>query len=62
LVAGPTAADGWVRVGEPGAADWLDDRLIYSADRPPAVVEAAGRTAESAPGGSRSPSTAAPPS
>ncbi|GAA0630723.1 hypothetical protein GCM10009547_38190 [Sporichthya brevicatena] len=37
---------GWVRVGEPGRVRWLEPRLQYSADRPPEVVERAGRPAE----------------
>lgn len=37
---------GWIRVGAPGRARWLDPRLQYSADRPPAVVERAGRPAQ----------------
>jgi hypothetical protein len=37
---------GWVKVGEPGRISWLDTRLQYAADRPPAVVERQGRTAE----------------
>jgi len=35
---------GWVRVGEPGRVRWLDTRLQYSADRPPPVIERAGKT------------------
>jgi hypothetical protein len=37
---------GWVRVGESGRVRWLDTRLQYSADRPPAVVEREGKTAQ----------------
>jgi hypothetical protein len=42
---GPRQADGWARVGGPGAVSWTDPRLAYSADRPPAVVVKAERTA-----------------
>ncbi|MGQ0465311.1 MAG: hypothetical protein ACT4QG_08310 [Sporichthyaceae bacterium] len=38
--------DGWARVGEPGSVTWLDPRLAYAADRPPAVVERAERIAD----------------
>lgn len=37
---------GWVKVGDASRVRWLDTRLQYSADRPPAVVERAGRRAD----------------
>lgn len=40
------ARTGWVKVGEPGRVRWLDRRLQYGADRPPDVVERAGKRAE----------------
>lgn len=42
----PVDRDGWARVGEPGSVTWQDPRLAYEADRPPAVVARAERTAE----------------
>lgn len=39
--AAPAADGAWARVGEPGRVRWLDPRLRYRADRPPAVVERA---------------------
>lgn len=39
--AAPAAGGDWVRVGEPGRVRWLDPRLRYRADRPPAAVERA---------------------
>jgi hypothetical protein len=36
----------WVRVGDPGRIRWLDTRLQYSADRPPAVVARENKTAQ----------------
>jgi hypothetical protein len=37
---------GWVKVGEAGRVRWLDTRLQYAADRPPTVVERAGKRAD----------------
>jgi hypothetical protein len=42
----PRDSDGWARVGEPGSISWADPRLAYEADRPPAVVARAERTAD----------------
>ena len=46
FVAAAKKRTGWIRVGGPGRVRWLDPRLQYSADRPPAVVERAGQRAE----------------
>lgn len=39
-------SDGWARIGEPGRIRWLDTRLQYFADRPPAALERAAEIAE----------------